>query len=105
MEKTGGLLASPEIDEGFTKCGRYAYCWCRDAAFITGALDKCGLGGNGKKAFINGLLLFRMRMGAGNNDIIWMEILHPPGGFRLMKQGQYCGESCDIMKRRVRKNF
>lgn len=42
-ERTGGLLAAPEIDEGFTKCGRYAYCWGRDAAFITGALDKCGL--------------------------------------------------------------
>jgi glucoamylase len=40
---SGGLLAAPEIDEGFTKCGRYAYCWGRDAAFITGALDKCGL--------------------------------------------------------------
>lgn len=39
----GGLLAAPEIDEDFTKCGRYAYCWGRDAAFITGAMDKCGL--------------------------------------------------------------
>ena len=42
-EKTGGLLAAPEIDEQFTKCGRYAYCWGRDAAFITSALDQCGL--------------------------------------------------------------
>jgi glucoamylase len=42
-KKSGGLLAAPEIDEGFTRCGRYAYCWGRDAAFITGALDKCGL--------------------------------------------------------------
>lgn len=42
-EKTGGLLAAPEVDENFTKCGRYAYCWGRDAAFITAALDKCGL--------------------------------------------------------------
>lgn len=42
-KNTGGLLASPEIDEEFTKCGRYAYCWGRDAAFITGALDVCGL--------------------------------------------------------------
>jgi len=42
-EKTGGLLAAPEIDENFTRCGRYAYCWGRDAAFITAALDKCGL--------------------------------------------------------------
>jgi glucoamylase len=44
-ERSGGLLASPEIDENFSKCGRYAYCWGRDAAFITGALDRCGLTG------------------------------------------------------------
>lgn len=42
-KNTGGLLASPEIDEDFTRCGRYAYCWGRDAAFITGALDEAGL--------------------------------------------------------------
>lgn len=42
-KRTGALLAAPEIDEGFTKCGRYAYCWGRDAAFVTGAMDKCGL--------------------------------------------------------------
>lgn len=44
-EKTGGLLASAEIDEAFTRCGRYAYCWGRDAAFITSALDTAGLTG------------------------------------------------------------
>ncbi|HHW47547.1 MAG TPA: glycoside hydrolase [Clostridiaceae bacterium] len=43
-KKSGGLLASPEVDEEFTRCGKYAYCWGRDAAFITAALDKCGLG-------------------------------------------------------------
>ncbi|AEV67274.1 glycoside hydrolase family 15 protein [Acetivibrio clariflavus] len=42
-EQTGGLLASAEMDEGFSKCGRYAYCWGRDAAFITSALDAAGL--------------------------------------------------------------
>ena len=42
-KKSGGLLAAPEMDEYFTKCGRYAYCWGRDAAFITGALDIVGL--------------------------------------------------------------
>jgi glucoamylase len=41
---TGGLMAAPEADEYFTKCGKYAYCWGRDAAFITGALDIAGLG-------------------------------------------------------------
>lgn len=37
--ETGGIIASPEIDENFTKCGRYAYCWPRDAVFVTRALD------------------------------------------------------------------
>ena len=38
-QETGGIIASPEIDENFTQCGRYAYCWPRDAVFITRALD------------------------------------------------------------------
>jgi len=42
-KNTGALLASPEIDEGFTQCGRYAYCWGRDGAFITTALNEAGL--------------------------------------------------------------
>ncbi len=37
--ETGGIIASPEIDENFTKCGRYAYCWPRDAVFMTKAMD------------------------------------------------------------------
>ncbi len=37
--ETGGMIASPEIDENFTQCGRYAYCWTRDAVFMTKALD------------------------------------------------------------------
>ena len=38
-QSTGGIIASPEIDENLTQCGRYAYCWPRDAVFITKALD------------------------------------------------------------------
>ena len=37
--ETGGIIASPEVDEKFSQCGRYAYCWTRDAVFITKALD------------------------------------------------------------------
>jgi glucoamylase len=42
-KKTGAILAAPEVDEEFTRCGRYSYCWGRDAAFIADALDRCGL--------------------------------------------------------------
>lgn len=38
-QATGGIIAAPEVDEGLTQCGRYAYCWPRDAVFITKALD------------------------------------------------------------------
>ena len=37
--ETGGIIAAPEIDEDFTRCGRYAYCWPRDAVFMTKAMD------------------------------------------------------------------
>ncbi len=38
-QTTGGIIAAPEVDEGLNHCGRYAYCWPRDAVFITRALD------------------------------------------------------------------
>ncbi|MFF2885683.1 glycoside hydrolase family 15 protein [Paenibacillus sp. NPDC057967] len=42
-EKTGSIIAAPEFDENFSRCGGYSFCWGRDAAFITTALDKAGL--------------------------------------------------------------
>ena len=38
-QTTGGIIAAPEVDESLTQCGRYAYCWTRDAIFIAKALD------------------------------------------------------------------
>ena len=38
-EETGGVIASPEVDENRTKCGMYAFCWPRDAIFVARALD------------------------------------------------------------------
>ncbi|MCL2384108.1 MAG: hypothetical protein FWC79_08465 [Oscillospiraceae bacterium] len=37
--ETGGISAAIEVDEGLEHCGRYAYCWPRDAVFITKAMD------------------------------------------------------------------
>ena len=42
-EQSGSIIAAPEFDEWFSRCGGYAYCWGRDAAFITQALDRAGL--------------------------------------------------------------
>lgn len=41
--KTGGISAGMEVDEDKTKCGRYSYCWTRDAVFITRAMDILGM--------------------------------------------------------------
>ena len=38
-ESTGGISAAIEVDEDRTKCGRYSYCWPRDAVSITKAFD------------------------------------------------------------------
>lgn len=38
-EETGGISAAIEVDEQLTQCGRYSYCWTRDAVFITKAMD------------------------------------------------------------------
>ena len=40
---TGGVAAAVEVDENLTQCGRYGYCWPRDAVFITKAFDKVNM--------------------------------------------------------------
>ena len=42
-DTTGGISAGVESDEYKTKCGRYSYCWPRDAAFITEAFDEINM--------------------------------------------------------------
>ncbi len=42
-QETGGISAGIEVDENKTKCGRYSYCWPRDAIYITKALDTVGM--------------------------------------------------------------
>ncbi|MBO5179172.1 MAG: hypothetical protein J6B87_02345 [Clostridia bacterium] len=42
-KNTGGVLASPDVDETFSKCGRYGYCWPRDALFIMKAFALLGM--------------------------------------------------------------
>ena len=41
--ETGGISAGMEVDEEKTQCGRYLYCWPRDAVFVTRAMDILGM--------------------------------------------------------------
>ncbi len=42
---TGGIIAAPEFDESYSRCGGYAYCWGRDGAFVAHAMLKAGYPG------------------------------------------------------------
>ena len=52
-QKTGGIAAAMEVDENKTRCGRYAYSWPRDAAFITTALDLLNMNKETEKFYKN----------------------------------------------------
>ncbi|HLN61005.1 MAG TPA: glycoside hydrolase family 15 protein [Symbiobacteriaceae bacterium] len=41
-ERGGGLIAGPETAPDYQRSGGYAYCWGRDAAYMTTALDEAG---------------------------------------------------------------
>lgn len=50
-QEVGGIAASMEVDEGLSQCGRYSYCWPRDAVFITRALDKIKMNKEAEKFY------------------------------------------------------
>lgn len=52
-KETGGVAASVEVDENMEHCGRYAYCWTRDAVFITKAFDKLKMTNETEKFYKN----------------------------------------------------
>ena len=52
-KETGGISAAIEIDENQTLCGRYSYCWPRDAVFITKALDLLKMKEQTEKFYLN----------------------------------------------------
>ncbi len=51
--ETGGISAAAEVDEEYSKCGRYSYCWPRDAIFITKAMYKLGMDKEVEKFYKN----------------------------------------------------
>ncbi|TLM99949.1 glycoside hydrolase family 15, partial [bacterium] len=40
--ETGAVIAAPEIDEHYTKCGGYGYCWPRDGVIVAYAMGRAG---------------------------------------------------------------
>ena len=73
-QTTGGISAAVEIDEKLTKCGRYTYCWPRDAVFITHAMDILKMQKETEKFY---KVLHKVEAECGNNVSLQMEnLLH-----------------------------
>jgi len=65
-DQTGTVIAAPEFDEEFSRCGGYGYCWGRDAAFIAVAMDRSGLMGMSEK-------FYEWALSAQNKDGSWQQ--------------------------------
>lgn len=50
-QKTGGVSAGFETDEYKVMCGKYSFCWPRDAVFITKAFDILGMEDDSRKFY------------------------------------------------------
>lgn len=50
-QKTGGVSAGFETDEYKVMCGKYSFCWPRDAVFITNAFDILGMEEESRKFY------------------------------------------------------
>ena len=82
-QETGGIIASPEIDEEFTKCGRYAYCWPRDAIFITRALDILKMDKESEKFYKNFCKITQSKSGMWEQRFFTDGKLAPSWGYQI----------------------
>ena len=80
---TGGISAAIEVDEGFEKCGRYNYCWPRDAVFITNALDKIGMEKETQKFYQNFCKMTQSKNGVWEQRFFTDGKLAPCWGYQI----------------------
>ncbi|HLN65336.1 MAG TPA: glycoside hydrolase family 15 protein, partial [Symbiobacteriaceae bacterium] len=52
-ERGGGFIAGPELDPDYKLSGGYAYCWGRDGAYMTTAMDEAGHFAETRGFFLN----------------------------------------------------
>ncbi|MBR3153139.1 MAG: hypothetical protein IKF52_06050 [Clostridia bacterium] len=82
-EKTGGISAGVEVDEGKTKCGRYSYCWTRDAAFITEAFDEIGMDKETEKFYKSFCKMTQSKNGMWEQRFYTDGMLAPSWGYQI----------------------
>ena len=82
-EQTGGISAGIEVDEFKTFCGRYSYCWPRDAVFITEALDVIGMNDISEKFYSEFCKMTQSRNGMWEQRFFTDGRLAPCWGYQI----------------------
>lgn len=82
-EQTGGISAGIEVDEFKTFCGRYSYCWPRDAVFITEALDIIGMNDISEKFYSEFCKMTQSRNGMWEQRFFTDGRLAPCWGYQI----------------------
>lgn len=81
--KTGGISAGVEIDENKTKCGRYSYCWPRDAIFMTNAMDALNMEKESEKFYNNFCKNTQSKNGMWEQRFYTDGVLAPCWGYQI----------------------
>ena len=82
-KETGGMSAGIEIDEYKTKCGRYSYCWPRDAVFITKCQDILGMEDETTKFYSNFCKITQSKEGKWEQRFYTDGRLAPSWGYQI----------------------
>lgn len=82
-DATGGISAGVESDEYKTRCGRYSYCWPRDAVFIAEALDEIGMLKETEKFYKNFCKMTQSRNGGWEQRFYTDGRLAPSWGYQI----------------------
>lgn len=80
---TGAILAGVEVDETFSRCGRYGYCWPRDGVFITRAFDICGMTEEAERFYLVWAKKAQLKNGAFQQRYYLDAKLAPSWGIQL----------------------
>ena len=80
---TGAILAGVELDEKFSRCGRYGYCWPRDGIFITKAFDICGMSEEAERFYLVWAKKAQLKNGAWQQRYYLNGNLAPSWGIQL----------------------
>ncbi len=81
--ETGGISAGVESDEYKTRCGRYSYCWPRDAVFVTEALDEIGMSKEAEKFYKSFCKMTQSRNGGWEQRFYTDGRLAPSWGYQI----------------------